>query len=316
MEYAKTAPGIEMKKSIFLPSWALVLSTLVIFTAMRSWADSAGPALSPTPPPGVPVGTIPSPPTVSTEIKKTHPEFHHTLKAPLSKGQYCKIVKQNFYSRLIEDSSNRLAFKNSGGLFNQGVCWWHSRLTRLFNMLAVFYPNHPKPKNSETVWKILKEIQSGEVTAVPGYTNLEEFSEAWGNTFQKFLNRWQLQDGVLEMSWATGLSGNFVTTPEALKQTAMEIYNRVTYNKEVVYTMLQYKGITAHSWLITEAKILSNGILFRYHDSNNAKMRNYFYAWGDVSFVASDGKSHFVPYIQEDLEFEQARSRAQQFCAL
>lgn len=291
--------GIFMKK-------VSIVSLLFLFIAQTTWGQESLPA-------GVKPFPFPTPqPQVLT---KTIPPYT-SRRAPTNSQQFCNITSNQLYADILESPYNRLEFLNSGGLFNKGVCWWHSRLARLFTQLAIFQPELPKPTTNIQVDQLLTNLVNYKVTQIPGYSNLSEFSKEWESTFQRFLNRWQVRDGVEHLSWIDGLKGDSKTTPEALWITVYEIYSRIHYNHEIVFAMLQLPGITAHAWLITKATLTDSGVLLRYYDSNSWSLGHYLYRFGDQTFVGPNKSTYFVPYVQKSNEFEAARDAARSFCGL
>lgn len=81
--------------------------------------------------------------------------------ASQSAAEYCVDRRdENFMQDLAKNSQNHLAFRNSGGLLNGGVCWWHSRFTRNALYLAIYRPDLPRP-NGDQMASIIRDIRNG-----------------------------------------------------------------------------------------------------------------------------------------------------------
>ncbi|NOI86996.1 hypothetical protein [Vibrio sp. 99K-1] len=200
----------------------------------------------------------------------------------------------------FESNENLIAFKNTGGLFNAGVCWWHSRLQRAALYLTTYRPNEPKCSKKEAKKIIRNLIKAKEVAEISGFNNFSEFSIEFKEEIQKYLNLWQLYDGLLLWQWINGLSGSYETTPEKLKKYMDEIYEEVAVRKRIAYVKLQIKGIDSHALLITEIEQASDGqgYIFNFIDSNSPDSAfNAYYMYGQTHL---DLYNKSVPYLQRE----------------
>lgn len=241
---------------------------------------------------------------------------------PESKQQFCARFEttgqnQDTILDLSLEASNLMSFKNNGGLFNGGVCWWHSRFQRNILYLGIFRPDLEKPKNTREIQKIIELIRAGKsVVVVPGYANFSEFTEENQKLIQSELNSWQLYDGVILGSWIDGLKGDTKVNPDALKMMMDKVYNYVEVEKKIAYQKLQIKGITSHAWLVIGLKKGNNGYEIGLIDSNNPRMtENYSYKFGDDSFNKKS-YGNFVPYLEFTREEQRLVSVAKAFCGL
>jgi hypothetical protein len=128
-------------------------------------------------------------------------------KAPQDQDSFCKRQEDSSaVPALAVDTNNLTAFQNDGGFFGvTGVCWWHSRLQRSALYLTVFHPERPAPSENE-IHGIFKALQrNSHVVEIGGYKNWQEFSLAWGDKLQKFLNQWQAGDTFIRQAWFNGL---------------------------------------------------------------------------------------------------------------
>ncbi len=236
---------------------------------------------------------------------------------PTTKGEFCtRFQDDTILQNYSTEESNLMAFKNKGGLFNGGVCWWHSRFQRNIFYLSIFRPDLNRPKASE-VRSLIKEIRAGEkVVTIPGFHNFLEFSETYKKEIQNELESWQIYDGVILGSWIDGLKGDTKVQAQVLKSMMDKVYDYVAIKKKVAYQKLQIKGITSHAWLVVDIKPGPNGYELGLIDSNNPKMcESYSYKFGDESFF-ENSYGNFVPYLEFIREEERIASVARAYCGI
>lgn len=234
---------------------------------------------------------------------------------PNTKIEFCNRVNQKTsIQESALDSNNLMSFKNDGGLFNGGVCWWHSRFQRNAFYLLKINPQGIKPSPSE-VKEIIKRIRnSNEVLTLNGYQNFNEFSKAHQSEIQKELNAWQLYDGVVLGGWIDGIKGDIKIPANELEQKMQVLYQYVDQQKKIAYQKLQIKGITSHAWLVTNIIKTESGYDLGYLDSNDPMRLNlYRYKIGDESFNIK-GYGNFVPYLEFKREEEKLNQVAQNYC--
>jgi hypothetical protein len=212
---------------------------------------------------------------------------------------------------IISNSDNQLYFRNQGGMFGGGVCWWHSRFTRSAAYLAIFDPSLPKPSDEEAK-KIISRLRDRKgITLIPGFSNLRDFSLSYRDSIQSKLNDWQRSDGILKASWVKGLSGSSDVDPTKLEKTMDELYDRVSKG-EVVYQMLQMPGVIAHAWLVSGMEKTDDGYKLQIIDSNIGN-DEYTYRKGMTQFNYM-GYYHFVPYTGQQGEEKKLMSKMTEFC--
>jgi hypothetical protein len=238
---------------------------------------------------------------------------------PQSKKEFCQRFSETgeLTENILElsvDPANMMAFRNNGGLFNGGVCWWHSRFQRNAFYLTIFRPDLSAPTISETK-NIIKEIRNGmNIVTIPGFNNFSEFTEKNKALIQAELNNWQLYDGIVLGKWIDGLRGSTTTEASVLKIFMDELYDYVSVKKKVAYQKLQIKGITSHAWLIVGVAKTANGMEIGCIDSNFPNMsKNYTYIYGDKSFNTK-AYGDFVPYLEFKREELRLTSIAKNFC--
>ena len=239
-----------------------------------------------------------------------------TFALPQNKAEYCeRMVHENTIFDLSDLTENLIAFKNQGGLFNGGVCWWHSRFQRNILYLGQLKPEAPKLSRDEAK-QIIKKIRAGnEIVTINGFQSFNDFTNEYKKEIIKELENWQIYDGVVLGSWVLGVKGDTKIEANKLSQMMNDLFNYVEVQNKIAYQKLQIKGITAHAWLVAGMKKASNGYDIGYIDSNNPMMsENYSYKNGDESFFVK-GYGHFVPYTEFQREEERLKRVATQYCS-
>jgi hypothetical protein len=247
----------------------------------------------------------------------------YAVTLPSSKEEFCsRFNKDNpSASEILQDmtaeEANLMAFKNDGGLFNGGVCWWHSRFQRNIFYLSIFRPDLNKPKTTGELQSLIHQIRLGNsVVIIPGYHNFADFSLENQKLIQSELNNWQLYDGVVLGGWMDGLKGDTKIEAAVLEAMMKENFDYVNVKKKIAYQKLQIKGITSHAWLIVGMKKSDSGFDIGYLDSNSPRMSlNYTYKNGDTSFNVR-GYGDFVPYLEFKREEERLADSAKVYCGL
>ena len=236
---------------------------------------------------------------------------------PTTKAEFCsRYADTTVMGTYSSESSNLMAFKNNGGLFNGGVCWWHSRFQRNIFYLSIFRPDLNAPTLSEAR-ALIKEIRTGQtMITIPGFSNFAEFSETYKTEIQAELNAWQRFDGFVLGVWIDGLKGTTTVKPDVLKTMMDKVFQYVEVDKKIAYQKLQIKGITSHAWLIVGMKKRDNGYEVGLIDSNMPRMsRNYSYKNDDSSFNEKL-YGDFVPYLEFTREEARISSVAKKFCGV
>ncbi len=228
------------------------------------------------------------------------------VKTPYSRDEFCANVKDEGYaSELLLLSASRLNFKNKGGFFDQGVCWWHDRFTRAAAYLTVYKPMDPKPNKDQAVRLIRDLRKMNTPVVIPGFSNLSEFSGYFENEIQSELDRWQ-QWEAFSFGWLNGLEGSSEVTSNELAEIMDATFDRVVYQKQVVFQMLQHSGPTAHSWLVVKMKSTPTGYRLLVADSNLTNLKVWEYKRGMTHFFHVL-RGNFVPYIQTDTVEEELK---------
>tara|TARA_B110001454_G_scaffold219204_1_gene252232 strand:+ start:48625 stop:49461 length:837 start_codon:yes stop_codon:yes gene_type:complete len=209
--------------------------------------------------------------------------------------QHCAKVAMDpsLFIKNLSLSQNRLSFTNRGGLFNGGVCWWHSRLTRAAQYLAVFDPSEPKVTSDEA-YKLVQRLREGRPVTINGYHNLQDFSIDHQEVIQENLEAWQISNGGFGLGFLDGLMGSNSIPADDLKILMDEMYNRLQTYQKPIYQVLQLPGITAHGWLVIGMQPTTNGYKFEVVDSNYYDAQTWNYTNGSTGFFY--GSSPFVSY--------------------
>ena len=216
----------------------------------------------------------------------------------------CERIQQGVIPYL-ETQESRIQFKNRGGLFNGGVCWWHSRLQRASSYLVEFKPGMNPPSKNE-VSKILKSLRAMNTSVIiPGYADFLSFTEANKAEVQNMLEGWQKEDGFINQEWVRGISGKYELPATEMKTRMDNLYNMFQKSPHPMWVMAQIKGITSHAFLVLEMVPQGAGYEIRLIDSNEPLItKTYNYVSGDRFLKHPKDKYSFVPYsgFQKDYD--------------
>lgn len=209
--------------------------------------------------------------------------------------KHCQQVASDpgiFLKKLLL-AQNKISFVNHGGLFNDGVCWWHSRLTRIVQYLAVFDPFRAKP-NEDEAYALIKRLREGRATIIPGFSNFLEFSNVHNRQIQENLETWQISDGAFGLGFLEGLMGSDKVEPSELRVLMDEAYSELSHNSRPIFQVLQLPGLKAHAWLLIGMTPTQSGYILDVVDSNYLSNQKWYYQDGLASFYY--GNSPFVNY--------------------
>ncbi len=250
-----------------------------------------------------------------------------SIEPPTSRAEFCQESRsKDYFMKLAQNRENRLNFSNSGGLFDGGVCWWHSRFQRAALYLSVFKPNKKKP-TQEQAKKIIKKIaRRNGVVEIPGYSNLNAFAQDWEKLIQKKLDNWQLTDGFLMQQWVVGLLGKTETEASKMKKKMDALYIEVHHRKNITYQKLQLKGIDAHAWLVVGMDKTHSGYRLHVIDSNYPKaVAHTDYEIGDTGIadvivitprgqIMTFNYGGFVAYSERKNELKRLKKAVNVYC--
>jgi hypothetical protein len=213
---------------------------------------------------------------------------------------------------LLINPENRLSFRNGGGLFNGGVCWWHSRFERASAYLIEFRPDLPKVSTNELNKKLLN-LTMMKRTIIPGFKSLEEMSSENKDLIQKILNLWQVRDGFINQAWIKGVQGKTHLDSDKLKNHMENIFYTFQKDKKPYFLMLQLPSVVAHAFLLMDMVKTENGYQLFVIDSNApGKIITQDYIEGTTSLFYK--KSPYVPYLGFAQDFTKIQSELSNFC--
>jgi hypothetical protein len=233
----------------------------------------------------------------------------------LSEQGFCADRKNELFVKdLVTNPLNLTSFQNQGGIFNKGVCWWHSRFQRNALYLTIFKPQLPKPTEDEAqsiIWAIRK---AEGVVIIPGYAYFSQFSDDYADLIQRELEKWQKADGIIHFAWVKGLAGKSKAKAAKLKERMDELYEEVEGRNTIAFNKLQVPGVTAHAWLVIHMKKEIDGYLLEVLDSNFPKQTMiYKYTEGDRHFNYFE-VNHFTPYLEKTDEMRKIKKVISRFC--
>lgn len=238
--------------------------------------------------------------------------------APTSHREFCELAsKPENFQKLLLESENRLAFLNGNyGLFNEGICWWHSRFERNATLLAIYQPTLPKPDLKQAK-KIIDSLSNAEwvfkrhIVEIPGYNNLNEFSQDWEAEIIKRLERWQSYEIFFGFDWLTrGFGLDDQLSPEHLWKTMTILYREVKIRGRLTNLRLKLSGFSSHALLIYDIEKGEDYFKVFYIDSNSTYPESTHVFYGDRQF--SDYKG--APYIDRNFEYNLALRAQKEFC--
>lgn len=229
-------------------------------------------------------------------------------------GDFCARTQSDMKT-LLSDRSSRISFQNAGGLFNGGVCWWHSRLQRNSAYLVQFRPTLPRPTAPE-LNLILNSLRSMNKTVViPGYSDFETFSHDYKPQIQAMLDSWQKADGFFNFEWMRGISGRSELEPAQMKAQMQNVYDHYKASPTPLWIMAQIKGITSHSLLILKMAQTENGYAMNVIDSNHPQDTvEISYHEGDRNLHATGESYSFVPYVGFQNDFVKLSAALKSTC--
>lgn len=236
----------------------------------------------------------------------------------LSSNLYAQSICERIQVSVVEYlelSETRIQFKNRGGLFNGGVCWWHSRLQRASAYLATFRPDL-NPPTAEELQKILKTLKSmNSVVTIPGYHDFYSFTKAHQAEVQSMLEAWQREDGFINQQWIRGISGNYQLPAKDMKARMDGLYEMFQKSPHPMWVMAQIKGIESHAFLVLDMIPKGDGFEWRMIDSNDPLITKvYEYKNGDLFLKHAKDKYSFVPYSGFQKDYDSIMASVKKHC--
>lgn len=226
------------------------------------------------------------------------------LSAPVfsQERNFCERNRQDILS-IMQEPTARIAFKNTGGLINGGVCWWHSRLQRSSFFLVRYAPANPRP-NPKQLNEILLGLRNMDrVVTIPGHADFQSFTRTYQKQIQRMLNDWQVIDGLYHFQWLRGISGKPALPAPRMIDRMNAVYDAYKNSPAAMWIMAQMEGITSHSFLVVHMEKVNGGYDLDLIDSNHPmEVVKVSYQEGDQSLRTNKSSTPFVPYVgfQED----------------
>ena len=250
--------------------------------------------------------------TLGTFIGFSSPAFADS--SPKSRNEFClRSGNLDNFKQIAADDDNRLSFKNAGGIFGGGVCWWHSRFQRSATYLSVYRPDLSKPTLAQAKDIIHAIRWNDHVVEIPGYATLYDFSKDWHKEIQDELNRWQFRDATLRFAWVRGLWNSPFGNAAKLESIMHRLYTEVEEKSRITYMKLQLKGIPSHAWLILGMEEVPSGYMLQIIDSNFKDLVHYKYTYGDRTFEYGTYGS-FEPYVEQTKDFSKINTAIHDYC--
>lgn len=218
-----------------------------------------------------------------------------------------------FVKEIARSSENLMSFRNQGGFFGGGVCWWHSRFQRNALYLTYYSPDAEKPTRSEALVIIRNIRNANGVQEIKGFNNFLEFSTFFRAEIQKELEIWQRFE-TRRGTFIRGLRGSSTVSPQWMEQMMGLLYEEVEINNNISYQKLQLAGVVAHAWLVVSMKKDDQGYDLEVIDSNYPNRTSmYRYNFGDTH-LNYPYHGEFVPYLEMENEMQWNRDSIKEFC--
>lgn len=209
----------------------------------------------------------------------------------------------------LQLTESRISFKNQGGLFNGGVCWWHSRLQRSSAYLAEFRPELAPP-TLQQAQIIIRQLKAMNTTVViPGFADFASFTKAHQVEVQNVLEIWQREDGFFNQQWVRGISGQYELPAVDMKVRMDTLHEQFLKSPHPIWIMAQIKGVESHAFLVLSMDPIENGYELEVIDSNVPTQRKVFtYQVGQRYLKHPKDNFSFVPYLgfQKDYQLIEA----------
>jgi len=227
---------------------------------------------------------------------------------------FCKGYKTDpfFFKNRIKDPEASWGFPNFGGIEQQGVCWWRTRLQWINAHLVIYRPDLPKP-SPQQVWKLFHKIAHGDrIVEISGYGSFFDFTVNNDKIAENFLEMFQLYDGAVRGGWVGGIKGKPYATPQEMKAAMDGLYDYVVKKNNVAYVFLQIKGAASHTISVVDVRATPRGYHYVYVDSNHPQQideKNYKFS--DTQWPFWDG---VMFYIRKQKQLEKMHKIVAQYC--
>jgi len=237
---------------------------------------------------------------LSTAAFAGHPPAAFAAEPATSLPEVC-ARKAGDVQQYAYDPASRIAVANQGGLFNDGVCWWHSRLQRSALYLATFRPDLPKASYSRGLAIINELARMDRVVVIPGYATFEAFSRDYEREIIKRLEAWQISDGFLGFRWVDGLKGHWRLPAPTLQGIMERIHQFVALEHRVLFEKLHFDSVASHAYLVIGSRETTGGYDIDVIDSNHpVDTLTIHYLRGQTSLYTADGHKAVIPYLDYD----------------
>lgn len=215
----------------------------------------------------------------------------------------------------LQLSESRISFKNQGGLFNGGVCWWHSRLQRSSAYLAEFKPELAPPTLQEAQIIIRQLKTMNKTVVIPGFADFSSFTKTFQKEVQSVLEIWQREDGFFNQEWIRGISGKSELPAEEMKIRMDTLHDQFLKSPHPIWVMAQIKGVESHAFLILTMDPIENGYELEVIDSNlPAQRKTFTYQVGQNFLHHPKDDYSFVPYLGFQKDYQLIEASVEKKC--
>ena len=179
-----------------------------------------------------------------------------------------------------------------------------------------FAPDLPPPSRAEVRDIVKKIIKGDEVVAIPGFENLNGFSQQYHQLIQSELEAWQRGD-IFKLTWLRTLFERSELDPELLARRMHRLYYYVQEGN-IAYQRLHLPGVSGvHSWLVVDMKRDAEGYWLSVIDSlTPTSVQVYRYSYGQKALRNWDDPrmGRLLPETREEKKLQQIKATIADFC--
>ncbi|MGK5085826.1 hypothetical protein WDW37_21260 [Bdellovibrionota bacterium FG-1] len=211
---------------------------------------------------------------------------------PPHKRTFCQRTDASIIQDILNfPKQQTLSFKNPKGSFKTGLCWLHTRFQRFASYLANFRPDSPQPTRNQAK-ALIAQISHGQVTEIPGYADLDSFSNDFSDEVISELNSMGYRE-LLQNELSRRLGDSRSLAPADMAAVMDDIYGKVAlFPHELFLRIRMQNQITpfqSHALLLLSIKPLqANNV----HSSSMPWLRSK--AGYELNFIDSNSPGEII----------------------
>lgn len=241
-----------------------------------------------------------------------------------SEEQLCALHKASpefFLSLLKNESSQTYPLNEVGwsrrtkGFLGTGVCWWHTRLTRLAAMMAYYEPYSARPSSKEARQILNKIKKADQFVAIPGFSNFQSFTKSYPATVVSFLNDWQASDVFHNhASWLQRLNQISYINASEMQARVQQIHRMVNLQKTPVAILFHGSQLASHSVLVVSSTLKNRNFHLELKDSLSFNNYEIVVSPQDTYWRIPEINYQVTPIIAWQSEYKRVTGRIQNIC--